>query len=167
MLALAAAGMFFVHLQATRDRIILFLRPSTDEWIELRSHHGQIILSAQWQQHLIRLPRFKRWSVTLPLLSAPSYVSPVGGRWPAEFVIGCETIDIAGPHLNGVWLGLPVRALPGMSLLVAAYPMLAFVRGPVRRWQRARKGLCLTCAYNLTGNVSGVCPECGTEINKP
>ena len=23
------------------------------------------------------------------------------------------------------------------------------------------------CGYNLTGNVSGVCPECGTEINKP
>ncbi len=23
---------------------------------------------------------------------------------------------------------------------------------------------CLNCEYNLTGNVSGVCPECGTEI---
>ncbi len=23
---------------------------------------------------------------------------------------------------------------------------------------------CLTCGYNLTGNVSGICPECGSEI---
>ncbi len=27
-----------------------------------------------------------------------------------------------------------------------------------------RKGCCLKCAYDLTGNVSGVCSECGTEI---
>jgi len=24
--------------------------------------------------------------------------------------------------------------------------------------------LCGACGYDLTGNVSGVCPECGTEI---
>ena len=23
---------------------------------------------------------------------------------------------------------------------------------------------CIACGYNLTGNVSGVCPECGTKI---
>ncbi len=27
-----------------------------------------------------------------------------------------------------------------------------------------RPGTCATCRYNLTGNESGVCPECGTEI---
>ena len=26
------------------------------------------------------------------------------------------------------------------------------------------KGLCLKCGYNLTGNVSGICPECGEKI---
>ena len=26
---------------------------------------------------------------------------------------------------------------------------------------------CRECGYNLTGNVSGVCPECGTEIEQP
>jgi hypothetical protein len=35
-------------------------------------------------------------------------------------------------------------------------------------WQRARhapwNGLCKKCGYNLTGNVSGVCPECGNPI---
>jgi hypothetical protein len=26
---------------------------------------------------------------------------------------------------------------------------------------------CQECGYNLTGNVSGVCPECGTGVKKP
>ena len=35
------------------------------------------------------------------------------------------------------------------------------------RYNRWRAGkCCLTCGYNLTGNTSGVCPECGTAIHK-
>lgn len=26
--------------------------------------------------------------------------------------------------------------------------------------------LCVKCGYDLTGNVSGICPECGTPIRK-
>ena len=48
-----------------------------------------------------------------------------------------------------------------VSTIFAAYPMLAFFRGPLRRYRRRRHGLCIRCAYNLEGNVSGVCPECG------
>jgi hypothetical protein len=49
-------------------------------------------------------------------------------------------------------------------ILFATYPTIAFVRGPLRRWRRRRKGLCTACAYDLTGNESGVCPECGDGI---
>ncbi len=28
-------------------------------------------------------------------------------------------------------------------------------------------GYCVNCEYNLTGNESGVCPECGAEIEQP
>ena len=31
------------------------------------------------------------------------------------------------------------------------------------RWVRWDGSHCLDCGYNLTGNASGVCPECGTE----
>ena len=57
-------------------------------------------------------------------------------------------------------LGLPF-------VLLATYPTIAFIRGPLRRWRRRRRGLCVNCAYDLTGNVTGVCSECGTKIESP
>jgi hypothetical protein len=33
----------------------------------------------------------------------------------------------------------------------------------INEW-RLRNNYCLRCGYNLAGNVSGVCPECGTEV---
>jgi len=55
--------------------------------------------------------------------------------------------------------------VPPMAL--GAYPAIAFARGPVRRRRRRQKGFCVRCGYNLTGNVSGVCPECGAKLEKP
>ena len=49
-------------------------------------------------------------------------------------------------------------------LVLAAYPTFAFFRGPLRRYRRRRRGLCPKCGYNLEGNVSGVCSECGTTL---
>jgi hypothetical protein len=41
---------------------------------------------------------------------------------------------------------------------------LIYGRGMVRRRRRRKLGLCLGCAYDLRGNVSGICPECGESI---
>ena len=30
--------------------------------------------------------------------------------------------------------------------------------------RKPRPGFCATCGYDLTGNVSGVCPECGEKM---
>jgi hypothetical protein len=49
-------------------------------------------------------------------------------------------------------------------LFFSVYPVGAFIRGRYRRYRRRKKGLCLECAYDLTGNVSGICPECGERI---
>ena len=45
--------------------------------------------------------------------------------------------------------------------LVAVYPCATFLRGPWRRHRRGARGQCVHCGYDLTGNLSGVCPECG------
>lgn len=68
------------------------------------------------------------------------------------------------PHLNGatvlpVGLVPAILMLPAMSLLLYKWlclslPVEGFVPGHCRR-----------CGYDLTGNVSGVCPECGTKAH--
>jgi len=64
---------------------------------------------------------------------------------------------MAGPviRLNGVrtHVKLPIA-------LLIAYPLLAVVADRIRR-RRVLPGHCTTCGYNLTGNTTGVCPECG------
>ncbi len=55
-----------------------------------------------------------------------------------------------------MWLVIPLAAI---------YPIIAFIRAPYRRRAlRRRKGLCVNCGYDLTGNVSGICPECGEKL---
>lgn len=67
------------------------------------------------------------------------------------------------------------KQVPGMGymvfplwvplLLFAAYPILVFIRGPLSRRARRKRNECVHCGYNMTGNESGVCPECGELIN--
>lgn len=49
-------------------------------------------------------------------------------------------------------------------LMTGWYPLFLVVRGPLRRRRRARRGWCIKCGYDLTGNESGVCPECGKSV---
>ena len=51
-----------------------------------------------------------------------------------------------------------------LCFLFLIYPALAYMRGPLGRHGRRKRGLCLNCGYDLTGNVSGICPECGEKI---
>lgn len=49
-------------------------------------------------------------------------------------------------------------------MILVSYPAWFLVRGSLRLRRRRRQGLCLACGYNLTGNVSGICPECGRRV---
>ncbi len=59
--------------------------------------------------------------------------------------------------------GMPIWAA---SIVLSVWPLLAFLRGPMRRWRRRRRNLCIHCGYNLTGNTTGRCSECGRETTK-
>ncbi|MCC7293091.1 MAG: hypothetical protein IT449_13605 [Phycisphaerales bacterium] len=50
------------------------------------------------------------------------------------------------------------------TMLFSAWPLSAFIRGPLRRRYRRKRGLCLRCGYNLTGLPELRCPECGNEF---
>lgn len=47
-------------------------------------------------------------------------------------------------------------------LLFSYPPCIRLARRCFRRWRREITGYCVCCGYNLTGNTSGVCPECGS-----
>lgn len=49
-------------------------------------------------------------------------------------------------------------------LVLGTPPGIFFVSRMGRRLKRKMTGACIRCGYNLTGNVSGVCPEYGTTI---
>lgn len=67
------------------------------------------------------------------------------------FYAGGANKPIPGVRSVGVCLPAPVL------LLAAAVPPALYVR----RRRRRNPGSCAQCGYDLTGNLSGVCPECG------
>ncbi|MEK6675641.1 MAG: hypothetical protein AABZ47_08310 [Planctomycetota bacterium] len=62
-------------------------------------------------------------------------------------------------HID-IWAAIPFWAL---ALLTGWYPVFSTCRWVVRFGRRRFKSanMCHKCEYDLTGNVSGVCPECG------
>lgn len=60
-------------------------------------------------------------------------------------------------------LKLSVRS--GLALFLISLPTAPYLLAVLRRRRRMRLNHCLHCDYDLTGNESGVCPECGNNIN--
>ncbi len=89
-------------------------------------------------------------------------------RYPVE--PGWRKIDIArnGPKADWWFFAGPSRSW--MTLEVPAWVLLIAIGGPtvlVRACNRAFPvGHCQVCGYNLTGNISGVCPECADPVPK-
>ena len=98
-----------------------------------------------------------------------SWVFPVPNGFPQPTLAqGCDThwgsfgITI---HKNAYGFGRRV-VLP-IGLLTALTAVLP-TAGLLRRLRRGTKTpVCPRCYYNLTGNTSGTCPECGTAIPTP
>ena len=80
--------------------------------------------------------------------------------------ISYVSVGAVNPERAGHSTRIRPLALPfwPVSVHLFIYPVVAYYRGPRRRLRRTRKGLCLRCGYNLIGNVSGVCPECGQAV---
>jgi len=117
------------------------------------------------------------WTASLTMLVIASYgrlnvAVGSGGIAFAAFQYPLETrLDLWGPE--------PIRWLPSVgvsnprlrrSILFSAFiPFWCLLPGAVIPtvilWRRDRTfppGHCQSCGYNLMGNATGVCPECGT-----
>jgi hypothetical protein len=55
-----------------------------------------------------------------------------------------------------------------VALLVRLRSQLQWMAANPRYSDKSQhvEGFCRICSYNLTGNVSGICPECGTPIDR-
>lgn len=70
--------------------------------------------------------------------------------------------DSFGLAMTGTFFQIPFWFV---HLLLLSYPTLLLLRCTLL-WMRGRTlpNPCINCGYNLTGNVTGTCPECGKEM---
>ena len=66
------------------------------------------------------------------------------------------------PAQSGVRLSIPCWFLCAVTSVLPAIWLWRYRRD--RRLRSDGMPHCVKCDYNLTGNVSGICPECGTPI---
>jgi hypothetical protein len=94
---------------------------------------------------------------------------------PCAFIVGAVFAGkqpwpmILAPFAITLLVGILTAAFHSFLLsILATASTLCMSSLLVRRYapdrQRPRTGFCYHCGYNLTGNVSGICSECGTVI---
>lgn len=84
--------------------------------------------------------------------------------------VRCVTLGVTALFLVGAY----AEALKPEADIPPCHMMLPFTLWAVaayRHWLRPRKresppGRCPKCRYDLTDNVTGTCPECGTPVPK-
>ena len=139
LLAVATAGTGALWVDSYRDRRILIA-----EQEEMSKHLQELGFPAPWIGRDVSYEPVPRRIIRVRSCQGRVSVSYHSGDHRARKV----TLPI--------WL---------LFIGFAAYPMLWITtRGPLRRFRRRKRNRCLKCGYDLTGNASGICPECGTAI---
>ncbi len=71
--------------------------------------------------------------------------------WDFKTSTGIIASDITGTYWRGFFTPILYPLIPSMGITI-----WLFIRS-----RRPRAGHCMSCGYDLTGNTSGQCPECG------
>jgi len=74
---------------------------------------------------------------------------------------GLQTIGPGWPQHGFQYVDRMWYAVIPWTILPMIWALSAIRRR--QRW-RSRASQCINCGYNLTGNASGICPECGRAI---
>lgn len=91
---------------------------------------------------------------------------PEAYKYTGNFMFGFEQVEI-GDSLDQKAVEATTIEFRSwiVLLLVFLWPLLAYMRGPLRRAWWQKDGRCSVCGYNLSGNINGVCTECGSNID--
>lgn len=107
---------------------------------------------------------FLRWTTAIPAASPPATRHPTecGG-------LGVDYREWHGSQWDNVartpqaYVGHRLRfPIAYLLVLFGGYPVLILIRRPLRRRRRLKRGLCVTCGYDLRGSPER-CPECGSK----
>ena len=85
------------------------------------------------------------------------YLPYVDGYWLSSYYGQLCLVKRGTLVARDYWCSLPASFVP---IAVLSSLWLKHARREARS-RRASRGLCRACGYDLTGNVSGACPECG------
>ncbi len=105
-----------------------------------------------------------------PVLLALFFWKRANGAGATAGIIGGVTATIVWDRMvaGGTLTGLAAQfdaVLPAMLVAVALLVIVSLLTPPPRPEQvamrRYRAGCCRSCGYDLSGNTSGTCPECG------
>ncbi len=94
-------------------------------------------------------------------------LSALGGLFAAAACAGTFILTLPHSGDEGVMLWLfivPSMAIALLALVIASLILLIYGIRQRRRLAISPRAICRSCGYDLRGNVSGRCPECGTDI---
>ncbi|HUU97923.1 MAG TPA: hypothetical protein VM487_19475 [Phycisphaerae bacterium] len=99
---------------------------------------------------------------------------PTNIRWPHKprgFCVQHQALSIAWlPVAESRSFSIPGNRLRVTSVVLPLWiPVVALAIPTTFLWWRDRRvaiAHCQSCGYDLTGNVSGVCPECGMRVER-
>ena len=101
----------------------------------------------------------------VPYLNIPYNYSIFGRMWKRAFVE--QGVPIASRVLYVFMLLVLMLIYVPMPILVMTIMLTVLSFRIIEKLKRRPlPGHCQKCSYDLTGNLSGVCPECGTEIER-
>lgn len=124
-------------------------------------------IRGRWTLHTFTEEEVVEW-VVCSIAGASTEVLDVveGGRvlGPRKGTEVWSTPGKIQDHIE-MWAAVPFWAA---TLVTGAIPVSAAARWFYRRCRRVQQsaGFC-PCGYNLTGNESGKCPECGIPVEQP
>ncbi len=172
----------WLTLQFFDGRVRLFWITSPHEAIDVVpvSPGPQLLVqpTSTWEEQAGRAngeaERLRRDSSFLIRVGDRRAVGPFGGQWrtavPRRVAADGDLRSAAGRDGGrtgqGVFVELSYVRMPFWIPVVVLlfHPVRSLMTGPWRQRRRRRRNQCLTCGYSLTGNTSGICPECGTAI---
>ena len=134
-----------------------------------------LIVIAMWSttisaERLINTPRLHvslyRTSVTVVVDHGPAKYPSLNDWSIGRYWYFGGSDDVWGFNLERVYSNDGVKVGLPYWLLIGLFAILPCRRIVIHRRERqlAMLGRCASCGYDLTANVSGICPECGTPV---